>query len=170
MLIVVGMKFAEADVLRFCFVVKVVTVHARVFDFSRAEMFAGIASRVCGTPRKSAQNQRSRYASRNHPAPEVVTVGEEIEFRIMAYGFKQRATHVYTSVEDLLIEERQLEGPLRQWYHRQHLQQTPGGLTLLTDTIEFEPPGGMLGFMLTNPASSNPCRTASQPAMNSWLS
>lgn len=78
-----------------------------------------------------------------------MTVGEEIEFRIMAYGFKQRATHIYTLAEDLLIEERQLEGPLRQWYHRQHLQQTPSGLTLLTDTIEFEPPGGMLGFMLT---------------------
>lgn len=82
-------------------------------------------------------------------APEVVTVGEEIEFRIMAYGFKQRATHVYTTADELLIEERQLEGPLRQWHHRQEMQKTPGGLTLLTDTIVFEPPGGMLGFMLT---------------------
>ncbi|MBL8815310.1 MAG: hypothetical protein JNL58_04725 [Planctomyces sp.] len=82
-------------------------------------------------------------------APEFVTVGEEIEFRIMAYGFKQRATHIYTAADDMLIEERQLEGPLRQWKHRQEFQSTASGLTLLTDIIEFEPPGGMLGFMMT---------------------
>lgn len=82
-------------------------------------------------------------------APEVVSAGEKIEFRIMAYGFKQRATNTYTTVTECEITEVQLEGPLRAWTHRQLFEALDDGRTQLTDEVEFEPPGGMLGYMLT---------------------
>ena len=82
-------------------------------------------------------------------APEIVTLGQRIEFRITAYGFKQRAIHEYITVEELQIIENQVEGPLRAWKHRQQIEVVATGECRLTDRIEFEPPGGMLGFLLT---------------------
>lgn len=82
-------------------------------------------------------------------APEIVTLGARIEFRITAYGFKQRATHEYITVEDLLIVENQIDGPLRAWKHHQQIEVVGNSECRLTDHIEFEPPGGMLGFLLT---------------------
>ena len=82
-------------------------------------------------------------------APEVVTVGAKIEFRVSAYGFKQRATNEYTEVSDVLIAESQVDGPMRAWRHVQRFDSLPDGSTRLTDEVTFEPPGGMLGYLLT---------------------
>ncbi len=82
-------------------------------------------------------------------APEVVTRGEKIEFRISALGFKQKATHEYNVCEADEIVETMTDGVLRRWVHRQKLELLETGLCRLTDEIEFEPPGGMLGFVLT---------------------
>ncbi len=82
-------------------------------------------------------------------APEIVTLGQRIEFRITAYGFKQRAIHEYITVEELQIVEDQVEGPLRGWTHHQQIEVVGTGECRLTDRIQFEPPGGMLGFLLT---------------------
>ncbi|MCA9066452.1 MAG: hypothetical protein KDA96_25465 [Planctomycetaceae bacterium] len=82
-------------------------------------------------------------------APEEVTEGEVIEFRITAYGFKQRATNRYTVISDNEISEEQTDGPLRAWKHRQSMTQNADGTVTLTDTFEFEPPGGMMGFVMT---------------------
>lgn len=82
-------------------------------------------------------------------APETVTVGERIEFRITAFGFKQRAIHEYITVEELQIVENQIEGPLRAWKHHQMIEVVGAAECRLTDRIEFTPPGGMLGFLLT---------------------
>ncbi|MFO0977159.1 MAG: hypothetical protein U0996_12225 [Planctomycetaceae bacterium] len=82
-------------------------------------------------------------------APAAVTRGEKIEFRISALGFKQRATHEYLVCEFDEIVESMTDGVLKRWVHRQKLEQLESGLCRLTDEIEFEPPGGMLGFVLT---------------------
>ena len=82
-------------------------------------------------------------------APELVTVGERIEFRITAYGFKQRAIHVYVAANELEIIEDQIEGPLKAWRHRQVFTCLGDGQAVLEDQIRFTPPGGMLGFMMT---------------------
>ena len=82
-------------------------------------------------------------------APEIVTLGRRIEFRITAYGFKQRATHEYVNVEDMQIIEDQVEGPLRAWKHAQQIEIITASQCWLTDRVEFVPPGGMLGYMLT---------------------
>ena len=82
-------------------------------------------------------------------APEIVTLGQRIEFRITAYGFKQRATHEYVTVEDLQITENQVDGPLRAWNHAQEIEIVSDSQCRLHDHIVFEPPGGMLGYLLT---------------------
>ena len=83
-------------------------------------------------------------------APEVVAEGERIEFRISAYGFKQRMEHEYVKVSETEIIAEQVEGPARAWKHTQLIQATENPATCqLVDTIEFEPPGGMLGFVMT---------------------
>ena len=81
-------------------------------------------------------------------APELVTVGERIEFRITALGIKQRAIHEYVQVEQGIIVETLIEGSLRAWRHSQKIEVATGGECRLTDEVEFEPPGGMLGFVM----------------------
>jgi ligand-binding SRPBCC domain-containing protein len=83
-------------------------------------------------------------------APEIVTLGQRIEFRITAFGFKQRATHEYVTVEELQIVEDQVEGPLRAWKHAQQIEMITASRCRLIDRVEFEPPGGMLGYLLTD--------------------
>lgn len=83
-------------------------------------------------------------------APEVIAEGERIEFRISAYGFKQRMEHQYVRVSETEIVAEQIEGPARAWKHTQVVQagEAPAKCQLV-DRIEFEPPGGMLGFVMT---------------------
>ena len=82
-------------------------------------------------------------------APPVVTVSQKIEFRVTSFGFKHRSIHVYTAVSELEIVEEQVEGPMRAWQHRQAYEVVAPGQTRLTDEFRFEPPGGMMGFILT---------------------
>lgn len=72
-----------------------------------------------------------------------------IEFRISAYGFKQKIKHQYIAVSDTEIVAEQLDGPTKAWTHRQSIVSTGESTCQLTDHIEFEPPGGMLGYVMT---------------------
>ncbi|MDA1230994.1 MAG: hypothetical protein O2856_09490 [Planctomycetota bacterium] len=82
-------------------------------------------------------------------APEIVTLGHRIEFRITAFGFKQRAIHEYVTVNEFQITENQVDGPLRAWNHAQQIETVSVTQCRLTDRVVFEPPGGMLGYLLT---------------------
>lgn len=81
-------------------------------------------------------------------APECISEGDEIEFRITAHGFKQRMRHRYVTVSDREIVAEQVDGPAKSWIHRQAIQSESSGCELL-DEVTFEPPGGMLGFIMT---------------------
>lgn len=82
-------------------------------------------------------------------APDHVAEGAVIEFRISAYGFKQRMQHRYIEVTESEIVAEQIDGPTRAWKHRQSIVATSESECTLTDQIDFEPPGGMLGFVMT---------------------
>ncbi|GAB5441432.1 MAG: hypothetical protein Fues2KO_17810 [Fuerstiella sp.] len=82
-------------------------------------------------------------------APEEISEGAVIDFRISAYGFKQSMQHRYVEVSDQEIVAEQTDGPARAWIHRQSLADNGNGSCTLTDRIDFEPPGGMLGFVMT---------------------
>lgn len=102
-----------------------------------------------GCPRNLPQISNPELELEVLSAPPHVGMGERIEFRISAYGFKQRATHEYIDVTEHMIVESQIEGPLRAWRHTQRIEIAGSGHCQLIDEIEFEPPGGMLGYLLT---------------------
>ncbi|MEZ6064540.1 MAG: SRPBCC family protein [Planctomycetaceae bacterium] len=81
--------------------------------------------------------------------PDVVTVGSRIRFQLVTYGQIQKMVHEIIAVDrPNLVVEKQIEGPTRAWEHR-HLFQPAGDGVLMIDEIEFEPPGGVLGFIAT---------------------
>ena len=82
-------------------------------------------------------------------APETVQEGARIEFRILSFGLRHRMAHEYRLVTDSEIFEVLVDGPLPAWQHRQQLQELGPSQCRLTDTVEFQLPGGMLRFMLT---------------------
>ena len=82
-------------------------------------------------------------------ADDVIQEGSEIEFQVSTYGIKQTMKHRYTKVTDTLIQSEQLEGPTRSWVHQVIMESTGDNTCKLTDQIEFEPPGGMMGFVMT---------------------
>ncbi|MEO2032757.1 MAG: hypothetical protein ABGZ35_11795 [Planctomycetaceae bacterium] len=84
-------------------------------------------------------------------SPEVVTAGAEITFAIITGGFRQVLRHRWTTVTDSQIVAEQVLGPTQSWHHDQTISATAGGCTL-RETIIFEPPGGMLGFVVTEDA------------------
>jgi ligand-binding SRPBCC domain-containing protein len=45
--------------------------------------------------------------------------------------------------------DEQREGPFRKWIHTHRFEALPDGGTRVTDTIDYETPGGMLGFIVT---------------------
>ena len=120
------------------------SVSSSILECSAAELRAFLG-RTANLPQISDPDLHLEILS----APEIVTLGQRIEFRVTAYGFKQRATHEYVTVEKLQIVEDLVEGPLRAWKHAQQIEIVADGQCRLTDRIEFLPPGGMLGYLLT---------------------
>jgi ligand-binding SRPBCC domain-containing protein len=45
--------------------------------------------------------------------------------------------------------EEQRQGPFRRWAHTYRFEAQADGGTLLTEEIDYEPPGGVLGLLLT---------------------
>jgi ligand-binding SRPBCC domain-containing protein len=82
-------------------------------------------------------------------APERLHLGARVVLQARRWGFAQRLVSEVTAFEPnhLLVDE-QREGPFRKWIHTHLLETVPGG-TRMTDRIEFEAPGGLLGFLLT---------------------
>src|SRR5205807_4471066 len=82
-------------------------------------------------------------------APERLSLGARVVLHARRYGFTQRLVSEVTAFEtDRLIVDEQREGPFPKWVHTQLFETVPEG-TRLTDRIDFETPGGMLGFLLT---------------------
>ncbi len=82
-------------------------------------------------------------------APEVVEQGSRIAFEIQGYGRVQRITHEITDVTPThQIIEVQIDGPMRAWTHRHLFRDTENGTEML-DAIEFTPPGGIIGLMMS---------------------
>jgi ligand-binding SRPBCC domain-containing protein len=82
--------------------------------------------------------------------PEVMEVGELIEFQIKAMGNQFEFVHEVTQVvpsERIVLQ--QIQGPFKAWVQEQHFADSDGGNTLLTSIVRFDPPGGMLGFVVT---------------------
>lgn len=82
-------------------------------------------------------------------APELVTVGTRLKFKVQSWGQVQSMEHeIITLDAPTLIFERQVKGVFRKWEHR-HEFITSGGKTRVRDVIEFDRPGGVIGLLVT---------------------
>jgi ligand-binding SRPBCC domain-containing protein len=83
-------------------------------------------------------------------APEIVREGSQIRFQVEAFGFKQQMLHEIIRLirpEGFLL--REVEGVLKKFEHEHTLQAQADGSTILFERVDYEPPGGMVGFLLT---------------------
>ncbi|MFN0199218.1 MAG: SRPBCC family protein [Planctomycetaceae bacterium] len=83
-------------------------------------------------------------------APEEIVLGAKLEFKIQSFGQVQELIHEITHLErPLLFVERQLKGPLKSWVHEHRFEILGDNQVEIFDVIEFLPPGGLLGFLVT---------------------
>jgi ligand-binding SRPBCC domain-containing protein len=83
-------------------------------------------------------------------APEVVELGSRIEFKVQGFGKVQTLVHEITGlVHPEKITETQIRGLFSRWVHEHLFETNASGQVVVTDRIEFEPPGGLLGFLVT---------------------
>jgi ligand-binding SRPBCC domain-containing protein len=81
--------------------------------------------------------------------PERLQLGSRITLLGRRWGVPQRVVSEVTAYElDVYFVDEQREGPFRKWIHTHRFEAIPGG-TRVHDRIEFEPPGGLLGMVVT---------------------
>jgi ligand-binding SRPBCC domain-containing protein len=82
--------------------------------------------------------------------PKVIELGSRLTCRVQAYGMVQQLSYEITElVAPLRFREQMVEGPLKLWKHDYVVEPNGAGGSLLMNRIEFEPPGGLLGFVVT---------------------
>lgn len=82
-------------------------------------------------------------------APETMVLGARLVWKGRRWGISQQIVQEVTTFEhEKLIALEQKQGPFARWLHAHHFEATPTG-TRIVERIDFEPPGGMLGFLVT---------------------
>ena len=82
-------------------------------------------------------------------APERLGPGARVTVRGRRWGVPHRIVTEVTAFEPgvLFVEEQRL-GPFRRWVHTHRFDVVADG-TRVSETIDFEPPGGLLGLTVT---------------------
>jgi ligand-binding SRPBCC domain-containing protein len=82
-------------------------------------------------------------------APEQLSLGARMYFKMLAFGVAREAVHEVTQFEgQVSFVEQQVSGPLGHWVHEHRFESAEEGSVTLIDRIEFEPPGGIVGLMI----------------------
>ena len=84
-------------------------------------------------------------------SPERLEFGSHLVVDLDGFGPTQRLTYEVTAFEEpVSFTETMISGPLGAWVHQRTI--TPGGgLVELIEEVEFEPPDGLAGQLLTAP-------------------
>lgn len=83
-------------------------------------------------------------------APEILSLGSKLIFKIQAYGVSQQLIHEIVSFDRPTgFREKMIKGPLSAWTHDYIIDPNGSNQCVLLNRIEFEPPSGMLGMLLT---------------------
>lgn len=82
-------------------------------------------------------------------SPDVLAHDDELTVEVIAFGVVRRVVYrASVDHESLVIVETMIDGDLRAWEHQKSFV-LEGDQTRVIDSIEFEPPGGVAGFLLT---------------------
>ena len=82
-------------------------------------------------------------------APDIFEHGSRIELELSGFGPPQRFLYEIIEFEPPnRFTETLVKGPLKSFRHEHVFEATPQGTRVL-DIVEFTPPGGMLGFLVT---------------------
>jgi ligand-binding SRPBCC domain-containing protein len=110
---------------------------SRVFDFF---------SRPANLPKISPPELHMKLLS----GPEQLHLGAFLTLQGRRWGISQRIVSEVTvwEPEQRFVDE-QREGPFQKWIHSHQFETLPDGGVRVTDRIDYEPPGGMLQFILT---------------------
>jgi ligand-binding SRPBCC domain-containing protein len=82
-------------------------------------------------------------------APDMLVHGSRLVWKGRRWGVSQQMTHEVTLFESgkiLVIEQKQ--GPFARWVHANHFEARDAG-TRIVEKIDFDPPGGLLGYVIT---------------------
>lgn len=82
--------------------------------------------------------------------PDKLYQGAILEFQIQGFGQVQKGTHEiieFNSPE--LYTEKQISGPLKSYVHEHHVVSNGENQVTIIDRLIFEPPSGLLGFLIT---------------------
>lgn len=82
--------------------------------------------------------------------PEVIELGSRLTCKVQAYGVVQQLSYeIVELVPPHQFREEMVEGPLRLWLHDYIVEPNAAGGVTLINRIEFEPPGGLMGLIVT---------------------
>lgn len=82
-------------------------------------------------------------------APEVIELGSRITVKMQAYGQIQQLEYEIIEYESpARYREKAVGGPMKLWLHDYIVEPTATGVVLINH-IEFEPPGGLIGLLIT---------------------
>jgi len=83
-------------------------------------------------------------------APARFELGSRFEFLLGGFGPPQKILHEISLFEPpRRITETLVRGPLESWVHHHIVEDEGGGRIAVIDRIEFEPPGGLVGMLVT---------------------
>ncbi|MFM7152130.1 MAG: hypothetical protein ACKO23_20065, partial [Gemmataceae bacterium] len=78
--------------------------------------------------------------------PELTSIGSTWTVRLRRWGLVSRITTTVREMEEPHWQvEEQTRGPFRQWRLERRLTSLGSGQTQIEETIDFLPPGGLLG-------------------------
>jgi ligand-binding SRPBCC domain-containing protein len=81
--------------------------------------------------------------------PARIQLGSRLVAQARRWGITQRLVSEVTAYEpNVSFVDSQVQGPFKKWVHRHILEEADGG-TRMIDRIDYEPPGGLLGLVMT---------------------
>lgn len=82
--------------------------------------------------------------------PDKLSQGAVLEFQIQGFGQVQEGKHeIIAFDEPNYFTEKQIAGPLKSYVHEHRIVPSGENQVTVIDTLEFQPPGGLLGFLIT---------------------
>lgn len=83
-------------------------------------------------------------------SPEAYSPGAKFEFKVQAWGTVQTSLFEIVEFErPNVFVEVQLKGPMKSWLHEHRFTVNADGQTVVSNRIEFTPPGGLVGLLVT---------------------